>query len=508
MRYSVTGAQMKQIDQYAIDEVGIPSMVLMERAALEVVKEAELLTGGDRNRQIRAICGTGNNGADGIAAGRILHQKGYPVTVVLVGDAGRRTEEHRLQQQIAVRIGVRVMEYGDFELQSGDIIIDAIFGIGLTRPVDGVYRNVIERLCNRPDCPVVAVDIPSGIHADTGQVMGVAVRADRTVTFGYDKSGLLVYPGRSYAGVLRVCDIGFPAEGLVQSGWDAMVLEKEDLKALPKRHSDGNKGTFGRLLLIAGSAGMSGAAFLSAYSAYRMGTGLVRIITAEDNRQILQTQLPEAVIETFAPDQMEPAELALWLEAQIDWATAMVAGPGLGREAYVRTLVETVMTHAYVPLVLDADALNTIAEDPQLGRYYTENMIITPHVGEMARLTGKSIPELKEDPLTAAREYSSQSGITCVLKDAATVVAGQDGDTWINTSGNSGMAKAGSGDVLTGIIGGLLAQGMEVSKAAAFGVYLHGLAGDEAVREKGIYGLLTSEIADYINPCLKGSDHT
>ncbi len=517
MRYSVTGAQMKQIDRYTIDQVGIPSMVLMERAALEVVRDVEelaheggLLPFGQTNVRgtfhIWSVCGTGNNGADGIAAGRILHEKGYDVTVILVGDAARRTEEHILQMQIAENIGVTLVEYEDFIPGSCDIIIDAIFGIGLTRPVGGEYRKVMEMILDQPHSKVVAVDIPSGIHADTGQVMGLAVKADHTVTFGYDKSGLLIYPGRKYAGMLRVADIGFPAVSLNQDtlrGWDAVVLEPEDLKDLPQRSPDGNKGTFGRLLLIAGSAGMSGAAFLSAYSAYRMGAGLVRIITVEENRQILQSQLPEAVIETFPSDQMQGAEFDSWLEAQIDWATAMVIGPGLGRDLYVKSLVETVMTHAYVPLVLDADALNTIAEFSELTCYYTENMIITPHVGEMARLAGKSIPELKDDLLAAAREYSNQYGVTCVLKDAATVITNQDGDTWLNTSGNSGMAKAGSGDVLTGIIGGLLAQGMEVSEAAAYGAYLHGLAGDAAVQEKGTYGLLTREIADYINDILK-----
>ncbi|MGL5434302.1 MAG: NAD(P)H-hydrate dehydratase [Lachnospiraceae bacterium] len=508
MKYSVTGIQMKQIDRYTISQIGIPSMVLMERAALEVVKDAELLADGNCRCHIWSVCGTGNNGADGIAAGRMLHQKGYQVTVILAGNAVHRTEEQKAQISIAEQIGVTLIEYEDVIPGTCDIIIDAIFGIGLTRPVDGSYRSLIEMLQKQKNSRVVAVDIPSGIHADTGQVMGTAMKADRTVTFGYYKSGLLTYPGRSYAGTLRIADIGFPEQGLKQSGWDAMVLEPADLQYLPERTPDGNKGTFGRLLLIAGSAGMSGAAYLSAYSAYRMGAGLVRIITVEENRQILQTQLPEAVIETFSADQAQAPEFIQWLEEQIDWATAIAAGPGLGREPHVKLLVETILTHAYVPLVLDADALNTISEYPELSGYYTDNMIVTPHIGEMARLTNKSIPELKEDPLTAAREYSSQYGVTCVLKDAATVIANQDGDTWLNASGNSGMAKAGSGDVLTGIIGALLVQGMEISDAAAFGVYLHGCAGDAAVRQLGAYGLLASDIADFINPSLKGSEDT
>jgi len=502
MKYSVTGTQMKQIDSCTIKQVEIPSMVLMERAAMEVAREVETLAGGDCRCRIWSVCGTGNNGADGIAAARMLHEKGYDVTVILAGDAGHQTEEHKAQQRIAAHMGVVLVEYEEFIPDSCDIIIDAIFGIGLTRPVGGVYRSLIKML-RQQDGRVVAVDIPSGIHAGTGQVMGTAIEADRTVTFGYYKSGLLIYPGRTYAGNVRIADIGFPGSCLKQSGWDATVLEPEDLKRLPKRTPDGNKGTFGRLLIIAGSAGMSGAAFLSAYGAYRTGAGLVQVVTAEENRHILQSQLPEAVLMTFTDEQTGEASFTDWLEARIDWAGAIVIGPGLGRAPYVRHLIETLLTRAYVPLLLDADALNTIADFPELAGYYTENMIVTPHMGEMSRLTRKSIPELKEDPLAAAREYGSHYGVTCVLKDAATVIAGPDGDTWINTSGNSGMAKAGAGDVLTGVIGALLVQGMEVPQAAAYGAYLHGRAGDLAVMKKGLNGLLAHEIADYINEALK-----
>lgn len=505
MKYSVTGTQMKQIDSYTINQVGIPSMVLMERAAMAVAEEVITLAGGNLRCRIWSVCGTGNNGADGIAAARMLHEKGYDVTVILAGDAGHRTAEHRAQQRIAAHLDVPLVEYEDFIPGSCDIIIDAVFGIGLTRPVDGLYRDLITML-RQQDSRVVAVDIPSGIHAGTGQVMGTAMKADITVTFGFYKSGLLLYPGRTHAGRIRTADLGFPGRSLTQSGWDAAVLEPADLKHLPGRQPDGNKGTFGRLLIIAGSAGMSGAAFLSACGAYRTGAGLVQVVTAEENREILQAQLPEAVLMTFTDEQSREALFTEWLEARIDWAGAIVIGPGLGRASYVRPLLETVLTHAYVPLVLDADALNTIAGFPELAEYYTENMIVTPHMGEMARLSGKSIPELKEDPLTAAREYSSLFGVTCVLKDAATVIAGPDGDTWINVSGNSGMAKAGAGDVLTGVIGALLVQGMEVPEAAAYGVFLHGLAGDSAVRKKGRYGLLAHEIADYINDAFNESE--
>jgi len=352
---------------------------------------------------------------------------------------------------------------------------------------------------------VVAVDIPSGIHADTGQVLGTALKASVTVTFGYRKTGLLLFPGRAYTGKLQVVDIGFSAQSLKKVGWDARILEPADLKNLPVRAADANKGTYGKLLIIAGSAGMSGAAFLSARGAYRTGAGLVKILTVEENRQILQSQLPEAIVETYETELLTADRNAFYdmVASQCDWATAIILGPGLGQDPYSRDLVEAVLTYAYVPMVLDADALNTLAMYSELTGYFTENIIVTPHMGEMMRLTGLGIAELKENPVEEARNYSVRHGITCVLKDAATIIADKEGEVCVNTSGSSGMAKAGAGDVLTGMIGGLLAQGMELNEAASYGVYLHGLAGEAAVEERGMYGVLAHEIADCVGQVIR-----
>lgn len=522
MRYTVTGSQMKQIDQDTIKRIGIPSVVLMERAALAAAEAAEeLLAGQPRDAGVLVACGTGNNGADGIAVGRILHGRGYRVKVLLAGNLSRATEEHRMQQQIAEKLQVPVMgvekwlhpcppgtdesrraEAADAQCQSTGserygVIVDAVFGIGLGRPVEGSYRELLERLAGMEDAKVVAVDIPSGIHADTGAVMGIALPADITVTFGYGKSGLMLYPGRSYAGQVRIADIGFSEVSRERAGWDAQVLEAEDRRKLPERQADGNKGTFGKVLVVAGSRGMCGAAYLSALAAYRTGAGLVKVLTVPDNRAVLQAQLPEAIVETYDPDEvLGEGVFSQFLERQCDWADAIVLGPGLGREPYVETLVELVLSHAYVPMVLDADGLNAVADHPHLTRYFTENIIITPHMGEMARLTGMAVVELKADPLRGARDYSSHYGVVCVLKDAATVIADKEGTAWINGSGCSAMAKAGSGDVLTGVIAGLLARGMEGAEAAAYGVLLHGLAGEAAAGKLGNDHLLARELAD------------
>lgn len=489
---------MKQIDQDTIMGIGIPSVVLMERAALAVADEVCRL----QMHSILIVCGTGNNGADGIAVGRILKGRGYEVLVVLAGNLDHATEEHKLQQKIAANLDVPVTNAEAFiqsEAVHYDIIVDAIFGIGLGRPIEGRYRELMERLSVMTDSQVVAVDIPSGIHADTGEVMGIALKADVTVTFGYLKSGLMLYPGKSYAGNVVTADIGFSDVSLHRVGYDAHVLEPSDLERIPKRQADGNKGTFGKVLIVAGSDGMCGAAFLSALAAYRTGTGLVKIFTVPENRMILQTQLPEAIVVTYDPESVMPGgTFQEYLERECDWADVIVIGPGLGRESYVESLVEMVLAHAYVPVVLDADGLNAIADHPHLARYFTENIILTPHMGEMSRLTGMSVSELKRDPLQAALDYSSRTGAICVMKDAATVIADKDGEAYINASGCSALAKAGSGDVLTGVIAGLLARGMECADAAPFGVYLHGAAGEKAAALLGENSLLARDIADHL----------
>ncbi len=507
MKYTVTKTQMKQIDKDTIDRIGIPSLVLMERAALAAADEVQRLHSSPA--RVLSVCGTGNNGADGIAAARILKARGYDVTVLLAGNLDHASPEHQIQQQIARNLDIPMTEYRDFVPGSCDVIVDAVFGIGLGRDLEGEYRELLEMLSEKrrlEAAKVVAVDIPSGIHADTGAVMGTAITADTTVTFGYLKTGLLLYPGRSYAGNVVVADIGFSRTSLSRAGWDGMVLEPADRRRIPERRADGNKGTFGKLLVIAGSAGMSGAAYLSALAAYRAGAGLVKVLTVPENRMILQTQLPEAIVETYDQAEIRPycetesgGSFRASLEKQCDWADAIVLGPGLGQEAYVEYLVEAVLSHAYVPIVLDADGLNTVAAHPYLTRYFTENIIITPHMGEMARLCACSAAELKADPVRAAREYSGRYGAVCVMKDAATVTADKDGNVYLNPSGCSAMAKAGSGDVLAGTIAGLLARGMECADAAAFGVYLHGLAGEAAAESYGENGLLAHNIADCLS---------
>ena len=498
MRQLVTGEQMKAVDRYAIEEVGIPSLVLMERAAFSVVEEMEPEL--FREDKILIACGTGNNEADGAAIGRMLFLKGYHVTVVAVGREESRTEELRLQLAINEKLGLSVMEAGDFIPGTCQVAIDALFGVGLSRNVEGAYRDMIEMIEDMKPRFTVAVDIPSGIHSDTGKVMGTALKADLTVTFGFEKVGLALFPGKEYSGRVAVKDIGFPvcpAERL--PGRRYVTCGPEDLGLLPKRKPWSNKGTYGHVLIAAGSPGMAGAAYLSALAACRTGAGLVKILTPAENREILQTLIPEAILSVYDCSEAleEPEQFSRRIERECSWADVVVLGPGLGKEPWAVRLVQQVLLSAFVPIVLDAD--------PSLSEYFTENVLVTPHVGEMARLSRLEIEEIQADLTKAAEDYSEKYGVITVLKDAATVVVRKDEPVYINSSGCAAMAKAGSGDVLTGALAALIAMGMDEGQAAGLGVYLHGLAGQAAEEALGEHGVLARNLADSLADVEKGA---
>lgn len=500
MRKLVTGRQMKAVDAHAIQEIGIPSMVLMERAALACADELEkrvLACKPKDTYRIASFCGTGNNGADGVAVARILKLRGYDTCIVTVGDESRYTEEMAAQLEIAERLEIPVDTYYTGMDPDFDIVVDAVFGVGLSRDVTGEFAEALNFIEDSHLEYIMAVDIPSGLSSETGAVLGTAVKCDLTVTFGLEKVGMAVYPGKALCGEVVIADIGFPDFDDYE-GRRYVTYDREDLVRIPERRSDANKGTYGKVLICAGSAGMCGAAYLSAKAAYRTGAGLVRILTPEVNVPILQTLLPEAIITPYNVSEAceEPEKLKLIVEDAVGWATAVVVGPGIGRDTYVKNLLEYVLLSAYVPIIIDADGLNTISDYPYLLNYFTENVIITPHLKEMSRLTGKDIPELKEDLPESAALFSEEHGIITVLKDAATVVARKDGSVYINGSGCAAMAKGGSGDVLTGAIAGLISLGFSEDDAAAMGVYIHGLAGEKAGLEKGMHSVLAGEIAD------------
>lgn len=496
----MNNSEMKEIDRHTIEEIGIPSIVLMERAALSVVEELEKKI--KLTDTILCVCGTGNNGGDGIGIARILHQRGYQVAIWILGDKNNCTNETKQQYQIARKIGVKFEDKK--ETWEYTIIVDAIFGVGLTRDISGIYKDCIEQI-NREKHWVCAVDIPSGICGNTGKVQHTAIKADITVTFGYWKLGLLLYPGAEYAGKVIVTDVGFDI-GNVNTEFNRFLYDREDIiRLLPKRKEYSNKGTYGKVLVIAGSKNMSGACFLSAKAAYRTGAGLVRIVTPEENRVIMQTSLPEAVLDTYKMETFE--EDYKRIEKYIIESDSIVIGPGMGKGREAEKLLQLVLKNSKVPTVVDADALYLLVKLGKIPPYQKEkscqwdipkHFILTPHRKELAMLLGNKITveEICEDFLSILSLCSNNPGIV-VLKDARTVVL-KEKQCYVNTSGNNGMATAGAGDVLTGIIAGLAGQGLPPFCAATLGVYLHGVAGDRISSTKGRYSLLAEDIIEGI----------
>ncbi len=493
MEYLVSGAQMKEYDTYTIEKTGIPSLVLMERAADATAEEIRIRF--PEPKSVLVIAGCGNNGGDGFATGRILQEYGYKVAYVLVGKREKCSAETEKQIQILENMGSIVKEVLPDEHY--EIIVDALFGIGLSREVSGSALEAIEYM-NHAGSYIVAVDIPSGIHADTGVVMGAAVQANLTVTYGYRKTGLVFYPGADYAGELICRKIGiFWQNGLTKP--EAFTYDKENLAGIPARKNDGNKGSFGKVLVIAGNHRMYGACQLAVLGAYRSGAGLVRVVTAVENRELLMRKVPEALVDSYER-ATEKEQLAGQLKTAMDWADCVIIGPGIGQEEQSVYIMKYVWENCRLPLIVDADGLNILSEHAEwLRSGAAQNapfVCLTPHMGELSRLAKKSIKCCKDEIIMTAKEYAEKHHVILAAKDARTVIATPDGQIYINTSGNNGMATGGSGDVLAGIMAGLIAQGMKGMEAACMAVYLHGLAGDAASERKTAYCVMAGDLLE------------
>lgn len=537
MRYVLDAASMKNVDSYSINTLGIPSVVLMERAALSVTEAIESKVKGNIHTDIICVCGRGNNGADGLAVARQLYLKGYNVDVYII-NSHASTKEFDIQLNIIKNLGIECINSPDFSKYG--VIVDALFGNGLSRELAGEARIVVDTInkCstsvrsqytqnsdNNGNRLVVAVDIPSGISASTGVVMGSAVNADITVTFGFEKIGHILYPAASYCGKIIRKDIGFAQYPDMTR--DIFTYDYSDISdMLPLRKPDGNKGTFGKALVIAGSRLYGGAAVLSSRAAVRIGAGLVRTLTHISNRTAVITGNMECIVDTYDTDE-ECGDFVKNTETLVDkcicWADVVCIGPGLSMEESAVKLVRSVSAKKNIKKLYDADALNIIAKykieldgsnddvDYEAGGnsgnasykddMSDKNVVVTPHIGEMSRLTGLDIAVIKNNPIDTARTYSREHNCVCVLKDARTIVS--DGErVYINMSGNDGMATGGSGDVLSGIITGLMAQGLTTFEASALGVYIHGCAGDEAALSNGKYSMVAGDIIDNIKNVL------
>ena len=494
MQLWVNAAQMKAADQYTIQKLGVPSLELMEHAAQACVQVLE-----DEKvdlSHVCVVCGSGNNGGDGFAIARILQNNRYSVETFCVGNPEHYTEETQEQMHRLQECGGKIT-YGMPQEDSYSVVIDAVFGVGLSRKVEGRYRQVIEQM-NRMRGTKFAVDIPSGLSATTGCILGCAFKADYTVTFQLKKIGLELSQGRTMAGRVIVPDIGISTDSICEDQEIVRTAGKDIYrKMLPDRPEDSNKGTYGRLLVIAGSKGMAGAAYLNAHAAYMTGAGLVRIYTSSDNREILQTLLPEAIVTTYEEYNKEE------LLSLLTWADSVCIGSGLGMSRLSEKILKTVIEYVKVPCLIDADGLNLLAENKNyLNQMAERRFVITPHMKEMSRLTGISVEELKADRIQILKDFSSRYRITCVLKDSRTLIASEEKGIRMNLTGNSAMAKAGSGDVLAGVISGWMVQEKEAEDAAELGTYIHGLSGDLAKFEKGVYSVMARDLIEYISKAL------
>ena len=490
MKCLVNSSEMRFYDNYTSQVLKVPSLLLMEQAALAAVEEIEKIAAKDE--EILIVCGTGNNGGDGLAVGRLLILKGYHVELVIIGDLNKATEQNQIQQEILLAHHIPILQ----EIPEGKVygmIVDAIFGVGLTRAIEGIYKTAIEKM-NALKGYKVALDIPSGISADNGAILGIGFSSDMTITFAFDKVGLHLWPGNELTGHICVKKIGITEKSFAEKTPAVRAVEESDIKSLTKRPSHSNKGTFGKVLVIAGSVNMAGAAILAGKSAYATGCGLVRILTPEENRTIIQTALPEAILTTYSVDKMDDTIVKNTME----WADVILCGPGIGTSKIALHILKQVLQWAVVPVVLDADALNLLAMDISILAKPHAEMIVTPHLGEMSRLTGRTVANLQSGLLEAAKEFADTYRVTCVLKDEHTVTATPDGLVYLNLSGNAGMATAGSGDVLAGVIASLIAQDVFCESAAYLGVYLHGMAGDKMIGRTGKNGLMASDLIEGI----------
>lgn len=504
MSYYISGCLAAKIDKYTINEIGIPSVVLMEKAAMSVVFETlnaygeELKTG-----DIYIFCGKGNNGADGLAIARLLYDKKYNVKIMIVGDILNETKEFELQFDIVKKIGIEIVILKDSQdmcnlnFENCAIVIDALFGIGLKRDISGINYEIIKRINFERQYgrlkKVVSVDIASGLDSLKGTVRKIAIKADMTVTFGFKKIGHIICEGKNYTGKLIICDVGFyfPDEINIDKyelNDVIFAIDKEDLFKLPKRKKTSNKGTYKNVNIIGAGENMSGAVALAGEAAYRSGCGLVKIYAGNNNINILKNLLREAVI--YGYDKLDTDKAYNRFDENKD---IIVIGPGFSTNYESEEILKKILK-TDCKKILDADALNIISRNKILLKDLDRNTIITPHIKEMSRLMSKDINYIRENIIECAREFSKKYECITVLKDATTVVASYDGTVKINTMGNSGMSKGGSGDVLTGIIAGMLSQEMDIYDAACLGVYIHGCAGDIASEKLSCYSMVASDI--------------
>jgi NAD(P)H-hydrate epimerase len=500
--------QMRRADNIAIKEIGIPGVVLMENAGRQVVESIESFLMPEYPLKIAVFCGRGNNGGDGFVVARHLHNRGHNPEVFLLGSKEEIKGDAKINMSIALKMGLKIDEIAARQgwekqipcLSDFDLIIDAIFGTGLTLPVKDFYADIINYI-NKSEVIVASVDLPSGLSADTGTIIGPSITADITVTFAYPKLALVLPPAEEKAGKIVVADIGMPPE-IVENQDEITEFIDEELayNLLPMRKADSHKGDYGHLLVIAGSIGKTGAASMTGEAALRTGAGLITVATAASLNPILENKLTEVMTEPLAetPHQtisLKALDKVLELAQKMD---AMALGPGLSQNRETQKFVQELIKQTTIPLILDADGINAFASCPQLLKGDSRALIVSPHPGEMARLIDCNAKEVQQDRLGICRRFAQEHSIYVVLKGYRTVISTPEGKLFINGSGNPGMASGGTGDILTGMLGGFLVQKINIIDALILGVYMHGLAGDLASDSVGAYSLAATDLLEFL----------
>ena len=507
----LNSAQMREADRRTIDDIGIPSLVLMENAGRQTVAAMEAVHSDLSERQVAVLCGRGNNGGDGFVVARTLAQRGVDVSVFLLGRVADVRGDARTNLEILGRLGITVVEVADsqaWELHFSEVsdctlIVDAIFGTGLNAPVSGLIESVVADV-NASGIPIVAIDLPSGLSADSPEPIGPSIEAGLTVTLAAPKLPLVLPPAEMRAGDIVIADIGIPGEVLESvEGPRVDLLTRGSMRELiTPRAADSHKGDYGRVLIVAGSPGKTGAAHLSAIGALRSGAGLVTIATPASCQQVIAAMAPEYMTEALS--ETADGIDADGVDRVLEWARDVVAvGPGLGAAASTREFVRQLVDRATMPMVIDADGLNAFAGDPdRLAGREGRDVIITPHPGEMGRLVGMSTDEVQSSRLEVARNFAVAHHVYVVLKGHRTLIATPDDKIFINPTGNPGMATGGTGDVLTGMIAAWLAQLLDAEAACKLAVYLHGMAGDLAEADEGEVSMTAADVAGHLGDAM------
>lgn len=506
--FLLTAEEMQKLDQTAINQLGIPGVVLMENAGLQVVEEIHSLLGGLKGKTITVFAGKGNNGGDGFVVARHLLNAGAEVKVLVLADVSEIAGDARINLDVLQAMGHKVypiinpnsLNIVKLAMVYTDLIVDAIFGTGFKGAVSEHVGSIIE-IINSAGKPVVAVDIPSGLEANTGRTRGPCIKAASTVTFAYAKIGQLIEKGPEYVGKLTVADISIPPDLVRTQDIQRFLITPEIVRnIMPVRKPDGHKGTYGRILVVGGSSGLSGAAAMASTAALKAGAGLVTLAVPASLHSLMEVKLTEVMTKPLPETEESSISLAAVpaVREVADNADVIALGPGISTHQDTVSFIREMITFVKQPLVIDADGLNALAGEEELVANCQAVPVLTPHPGEMARLLGIKTEDVQNNRIEAALEAARKYNAVVVLKGNRTVVCSYDGTLYVNPTGNPGMATAGAGDVLTGVVAGLLGQGLSPLEAAVAAVYFHGVAGDLAAAEKGILSMTAGDILDYL----------